>query len=467
MWGLVYIVNSNYMQAYMKKNKITHRVFLLTALFLLVVMGAISCSKPSSNIPEAKKTKYTAIDYFDVNSPTTIKINDVEYAFIEDNVTWIHALYYKKDFTGIHDHILSLLDSKEEEKSHELTRLYRALVEITDDKHIDLMHSVLNEWCSKQPDSHIPWLVRGSFYITWAWSIRGAGWAKDVQKEAWSKFEEKLRMAKKDIDQSFKLNPNDPNSSYGLLIIAKGLGLPKNIMEEYYQNGIKTCPWHFGIHSQKLEYLKPKWSGSREEMFEFANQCLALSTQYPRLGVIMANAYKEDHKYNEEKENVLGREDVWPIIERIYTVLFEKYPDNLRLNFSYAYYAYLAKKDDIAMKHFEAIGNRWMEGTEWSSLEWYNSCRAFTYYRIGHNLLFQKRLYQVSIDYFQSAIRYKPTADAYYGLGIAYWHTGNSLRDVSLLRKAEESLKKAVQMKPDHKQAQEQLKKLQSMLNRV
>ena len=73
-------------------------------------------------------------------------------------------------------------------------------------------------------------------------------------------------------------------------------------MEEYYQNGIKTCPWHFGIHSQKLEYLKPKWGGSREEMFEFANQCLALSAQYPWLGVIMAKAYKEDHKYNEKKK---------------------------------------------------------------------------------------------------------------------------------------------------------------------
>ena len=41
------------------------------------------------------------------------------------------------------------------------------------------------------------------------------------------------------MDQSFKLNPNDPNSSYGLLIIAKGLGYPKDIMEQYYQNGIK------------------------------------------------------------------------------------------------------------------------------------------------------------------------------------------------------------------------------------
>ena len=450
----------------MKKNKNTHRIILLTALFLSVVIGAVSCNKQSSNIPKPKETKHTAIDYFDVNSLATIKINDVEYTFIEDNVKWVHALYHQKDFPPVQEHIIGLLNDKSEDKSRTLSRLYVILGKITDDKHIDLMHSVLNEWCSKQPDSHIPWLVRGRFYIEWAWSIRGSGWAKDVQREAWTKFEEKLKMAKEDMERSFKLNPNDPNSSHGLLIIAKGLGYPKDIMEQYYQNGIKASPWHYGLHSQKLDYLAPKWHGSREEMFEFANHCLALSTQYPWLGVIMAKAYKEEHKYNEEKENVLGREDVWQIIERIYTSLFEKYPDNLRLKFSYAYYAYLAKKDDIAIKQFEAIGNRWMEGTEWSSLEYYNSCRAFAYYRIGNNLLFQKRLYQVSIDYFQSAIRHNPTANAYYGLGIAYWHTGNSLRDVSLLKKAEEALKVAVQMEPDYKQAQEQLKKLQSLLNK-
>ena len=455
------------MEVYMKENKNIYGIILLTTLFLLISIVAISCSKPSSNIPKVKKTKYTAIDYFDVTSPNTIKINDVEYTFIEDNVKWVHALYHQKDFSVVQEHILDLLSDTNEDKSRTLSGLYNILGKMTDDKHIDLMHSVLNEWCSKNPDSHIPWLVRGRFYIEWAWSIRGGSWAKDVQREALSRFEEKLKMAKEDMDQSFKLNPNDPNSSYGLLIIAKGLGYPKDIMEQYYQNGIKTCPWHYGLHSQKLDYLTPKWHGSTDEMFEFANQCLALSAQYPWLGVIMAEAYEEEHKYNEKKENVLGREDVWPIIERIYTVLSDKYPDNLRIPFYYAYHAYLAQKDDIAMKQFEAIGSRWMERTEWKSLERYNSCRAFTYYRIGNNLLFQKHLYQISIDYFQSAIRYNPTADAYYGLGIAYWYTGNSLRDVSLLKKAEEALKVAVQMEPDYKQAQEQLKKLQSMLSNV
>ena len=57
----------------MKENKNIYGIILLTTLFLLISIVAISCSKPSSNIPKVKKTKYTAIDYFDVTSPNTIK----------------------------------------------------------------------------------------------------------------------------------------------------------------------------------------------------------------------------------------------------------------------------------------------------------------------------------------------------------------------------------------------------------
>lgn len=86
------------------------------------------------------------------------------------------------------------------------------------------------------------------------------------------------------------------------------------------------------------------------------------------------------------------------------------------------------------------------------------------YYEKGSKFLWEEKSYEQSIDFFAKAIQHRPTANAYYGLGIAYWHTGHQNRDVSLLKKAEQSLKKAVELDPNHEQAQKQLNDLSRQL---
>ncbi len=94
----------------------------------------------------------------------------------------------------------------------------------------------------------------------------------------------------------------------------------------------------------------------------------------------MVEALEEIHHWGPEKnENYLGRGDVWPTVERIYANFFDKYPQDLRRRFSYAYHASIAQKYDIAINQFEIIGDRWMGNGCWNSLKHYNSSRAFAY----------------------------------------------------------------------------------------
>ncbi|UCG68548.1 MAG: DUF4034 domain-containing protein, partial [Thermoplasmata archaeon] len=386
---------------------------------------------------------------------------------IDDYIKWVPLLYQKKDFNEIEKHIYGLLRDNNEAKSYELYVLYHVLAKITDNKHIDLMQSVLNEWCSKHAGSHIPWLTRGVFYIDHAWTIRGSGLAKSVPKKAWPKFYEKLKLAQKDLEKSWELNPNDPNSSCNLIVVAKGLNYPRERMEQYYENAISACPWHFGVRFKKLQYLKPKWHGSSEEMFEFAEQCLISSEQYPYLGLIMVNVLEEAHKYNSKKENILGKDNMWPTIEKIYAAFFAKYPEDIRRRFYYAYHAYKTEKYEVALNQFEIIGDRWMENTCWYSFGYYNDCRSIAYIKRGEEFFLKKNLYEISIDYFQKAVKYDPNDYAYYRLGQAYMYSGICIRDLAYIQKAEKTLKKAIELRgPNSKYAKDELKKLRKYLRK-
>lgn len=153
------------------------------------------------------------INYWGESIPETIKINETQYSLVDDYLKWFSVLYHNRDFNAVEEYISDLLEENNEINSYKLQTLYLVLSKIPNVSTIDQMKNVLDEWCSIHSNSHISRLVRGAFHISYAWIIRGTGSAKTVKKKAWSKFREDLRLAKKDLEQSWNLNPNDTNSS--------------------------------------------------------------------------------------------------------------------------------------------------------------------------------------------------------------------------------------------------------------
>lgn len=170
-----------------------------------------------------------------------------------------------------------------------------------------------------------------------------------------------------------------------------------------------------------------------------------------------------NNKKDEAKAYV--SDDCWQTIEKIYNDFFVKHPEDIRGRFFYAYHAYKAKKYDIAYEQFEVIGDQWMEGTRWGSLVEYNYSRARTYIFKGENLLLEKKLYQLSIDFWQKAVRCNPDDCTYFRLGQAYMYTGISKWNLSYMLIGEEILTKAIEYKgPSSKYAEEELKKLRDTI---
>jgi tetratricopeptide (TPR) repeat protein len=361
-----------------------------------------------------------------------------QYASADTNRKWVSVLYKDKNFQAVENQISALSDKDDSAKMYELYRLYHALGRIRDKKDIGNMEKTLNQWQSKNSDSYIPLIVRGWFFI------------EKKQPES----------AVKDLEKAYELHPEDPNAACNLIAAARELNLPREKMEEYFEHAISISPNHVGAYLEKFEYLKPSWRGTSDEMFGFARKAMILSEEEPLLSFLMVGAYEEDQKTNAAKDNILGKKDIWTLIQRIYNAFFVKYQDDMIRHACYAYHASMAQKYEIAAEQFDLIGDQWIEDACWDSPETYTQSRSLAYIKKGESLLLDPNQYAEAVAYMQNAIRYYPSADAYVGLGMAHWHEGHSKRDKSLMKKAEAAMEKALELDPKHESAKQHLTEL-------
>ena len=89
---------------------------------------------------------------------------------------------------------------------------------------------------------------------------------------------------------------------------------------------------------------------------------------------------------------------------------------------------------------------------------------ADAYYAKGKDLLWEQERYEASKKYFAGAIKHDASrANAHYGLGMAYYWTGYNNKNSPDLDQAEIYLRRALEIKPGHKQAGEALIQLREL----
>jgi tetratricopeptide (TPR) repeat protein len=182
-------------------------------------------------------------------------------------------------------------------------------------------------------------------------------------------------------------------------------------------------------------------------MHNFATDCLRFAERYPFLGLVMVDALEEIHHWGSEKnENYLGRGDVWPTVENVYTIFFNKYPQDIRKRFRYAYHAYLAQKYDIAINQFEIIGDRWMGNGCWRSLKYYNTSRAFAYSARAVTLPPKQ-----AVEHLKRSIEVDPTVK------LSHFNLGGFSRMTGEFDEAEKAYLKVIELDPREGKAYLQL----------
>jgi hypothetical protein len=125
------------------------------------------------------------------------------------------------------------------------------------------------------PDDPLPLLVKGVRYVNWAWDARGSGTSDQVDPSAWPVWFERLGVAEAALHAVVEAQPDNAEAWHWLIVLGRARQVPKPELWRRYHALVAADPTNFYGHTQMLEGLMRKWSGSDAEMFDFARTVAA------------------------------------------------------------------------------------------------------------------------------------------------------------------------------------------------
>jgi hypothetical protein len=114
---------------------------------------------------------------------------------------------------------------------------------------------------------------RGNFLIAFAWEARTTAFAPQVTEEGFRKFTQRLTEARKILNQAWAASPDNARTAYLMLAIEKGIGGDRDAMEIWFERALKADGDFRDACWAKMDWLDPKWHGSKEEMLAFSRAC--------------------------------------------------------------------------------------------------------------------------------------------------------------------------------------------------
>lgn len=131
---------------------------------------------------------------------------------------------------------------------------------------------LLKAWTKLHPDNQEAWIKLKDIDVKWAWVARGDGWADSVTPEGWRLMKERMKDAVTAGEQAASLAFGDCRVWSKMLSLGNGAEFDKPRMQGYFNKMFQLNPYRTQGYETYLEYLKPKWSGSVDEMTAFAEK---------------------------------------------------------------------------------------------------------------------------------------------------------------------------------------------------
>ncbi|HTF81883.1 MAG TPA: hypothetical protein VL947_09165 [Cytophagales bacterium] len=143
-------------------------------------------------------------------------------------------------------------------------------------------------------------LVWGTHHVFMAWQARSSKRASEVTDQQFVGFLTLLEQADTILNRSIALNPRDPEPYAQLIRVHMGLSSELELLESYFAQAIQLCPDHLSAHMHMVAAYNPKWLGSLELMYDFAEKAAAKNS--PLLLLPLQYAITEHHLYYDMNE---------------------------------------------------------------------------------------------------------------------------------------------------------------------
>jgi hypothetical protein len=202
-------------------------------------------------------------------------------------------------------------------------------------------------------------LVRGDFYVYYAWEGRGSGWARDVTPAGWRLFYQRLREARKALEAAWACGPDKSRAASLMLQVEIGDSRGRAAMEQWFDRALAGDGDHELACLRKMDWLNPKWHGSNAEMLAFGRACRATNNWNTGIPLMVAVAHlrlTEQLGDDEAKRSYLRRDDVWGEIASAYTEYLKHHPRDNFARSHFAYYACICSRHEEARRQFRQVG---------------------------------------------------------------------------------------------------------------
>lgn len=261
-----------------------------------------------------------------------------------------------------------------------LTHFYFGIRTVTnhgkDEKYWAEVESKALRWVASNPQSPASINVYASFLIEHGWKYRGSGLAHQVRKEDWKPFYEKLSQAREYLLLNKRIASADPRWYENMLIIARAEGWKRNKFDELVTEAVSKHPYFYQIYFAALDYLVPKWHGSREEIEKFANFAVEHTKAGEGMGMYArVYWYASQTYYNAD----LIESDIdWDKMKRGIDDVLARYPDQWNIN-NFAFFACLGGDKQKTAELINRISTYPIH-LAWGNhvYRYYDRCKAWT-----------------------------------------------------------------------------------------
>jgi len=199
--------------------------------------------------------------------------------------------------------------------------------------------------------------LKGLNLINAAWEARGSDTIDKVSPAGFKLFMERLGRAETALTRSYQLDPSDPATSAEMITLCMGRQHPRPVMEGWYNKAMAADPTYMDAVDNKLEYLRPMWYGSFEEMQQFGDECYKSENWRAGLPFIKAAKHNRLVVGLDKPEEYFALEPVFMEIKSVFEPYLKAEPDDIDRRAKYCEYACQAGRWKEAAEQFKLLGS--------------------------------------------------------------------------------------------------------------
>ncbi len=175
---------------------------------------------------------------------------------------------------------------------------------------------------SRWSDEGFPYLLKGIFYIDYAWQARGSDWAPKVTDKGWEQFADRLKTAEAALSKAWELDLSLPETPVQFMKLELGQGRGRERMEQWFERAIVFPRERYDAVDMKLWYLQPRWYGSEEACLAAAREVLKSDQFDGNVPLHLYHLHESLARYfGDSRPNYWTEPQVWPDIK----ASFERY----------------------------------------------------------------------------------------------------------------------------------------------